>query len=56
MKWNPEKPATHQYATDVAWAVKQARTIKSLVEAAGGNVLFDIPVYSGQSDFAISWD
>lgn len=56
MKWNPEKPATHQYATDVAWAVKQARTIKSLVEATGGNVLFDIPVYSGQSDFAISWD
>lgn len=56
MKWNPEKPATHQYATDVAWAVKQSRLIKSLAEAAGGNVIFDIPVYSDQSDFAISWD
>ena len=56
MKWNPEKPATHQYATDVAWAVKQARTIKSLAEASGGTVLFDIPIYSGQEEFGIGWD
>ena len=56
MKWNPEKPATHQYATDVAWAVKQARTIKSLVEASGGSVSFDVPVYSGEGEFGISWD
>ena len=56
MKWNPENPATHQYATDVAWAVKQARTIKSLVEACGGAVVFDLPVYSGQSEYGISWD
>ena len=56
MKWNPENPATHQYATDVAWAVKQARTIKSLVEASGGSVSFDVPVYSDRQEFAISWD
>ena len=56
MKWNPEKPATHQYATDVAWAVKQARTIKSLVEAADGAVMFDVPVYSGENKITISWD
>lgn len=56
MKWNPEKPATHQYATDVAWAVKQARTIKSLVEAAGGELSFEVPVYSGQTEPSISWD
>lgn len=56
MKWNPENPATHQYATDVAWAVKQARTIKSLVEASGGTVSFDVPIYSDRQEFAISWD
>lgn len=56
MKWNPEHPATHQYATDVAWAVKQARTIKSLVEAAGGSVTFDVPIYSDRQEFGISWD
>ncbi len=56
MKWNPEHPGTHQYATDVAWAVKQARTIKSLVEAAGGSVSFDVPVYSDRQEFGISWD
>lgn len=56
MKWNPRNPATHQYATDVAWAVKQARTIKSLVEASGGTVQFDVPIYSDRQEFAISWD
>ena len=56
MKWNPQNPATHQYATDVAWAVKQARTIKSLAEACGGEVVFDLPVYSGQSEYGIGWD
>ena len=24
MRWNPKQPATHQYATDIGWAVKQA--------------------------------
>lgn len=57
MKWNPDNPATHQYATDVAWAIKQARTLKSLVETSQQEVqAFEVPVYSGQDEPAISWD
>ena len=56
MKWNPKNPATHQYATDVAWAVKQARSVKSLVESLGGSVSFDVPIYSDQQEFGIAWD
>ena len=28
MLWNPENPGTHQYATDIGWAVKQAVSIE----------------------------
>lgn len=27
MRWNPKKPGTHQYATDIRWASHQATTI-----------------------------
>src|SRR5699024_11256103 len=29
MRWNPANPATHQYATDAGWAVKQTGNIRS---------------------------
>ncbi|WP_175616052.1 peptidoglycan-binding protein, partial [Piscibacillus halophilus] len=27
MRWNPENPGVHQYATDIGWALKQTSTI-----------------------------
>lgn len=50
MLWNPENPGTHQYATDVGWAVKQARSISRIFESfPEAELSFDVPVYSGQT-------
>ncbi|WP_414051179.1 glucosaminidase domain-containing protein [Macrococcus animalis] len=35
MRWNPENTATHQYATDVRWAQKNATTIARLYKTLG---------------------
>lgn len=52
MRWNPDAPATHQYATDAGWAVKQTSNIKKmydLLEDDDGIVLnFEIPSYKKQ--------
>lgn len=52
MRWNPEKPGTHQYATDVGWATKQTKRIKEmfdLVKGMGGHPLvFEIPQFQQQ--------
>lgn len=46
MRWNPASPGTHQYATDVAWAAKQAKRIQQIYEELKEvNKTFDIPVY-----------
>ncbi|WP_353894466.1 glucosaminidase domain-containing protein [Proteinivorax hydrogeniformans] len=46
MRWNPATPATHQYATDIGWAVKQTSNIKSYYDQLDTYVLrFDIPKY-----------
>ncbi len=46
MRWNPANPGTHQYATDMGWAVKQISRIKQLYEQLENPILhFDIPVY-----------
>lgn len=51
MRWNPAKPGTHQYATDVAWAAKQAQTLQAFMEVYPINELvFDVPVYSGSEE------
>ncbi|WP_456273215.1 hypothetical protein [Bacillus sp. AK031] len=49
MRWNPESPGTHQYATDVGWAVKQAVNYFSSYYSILGlkPKTFDIPVYGG---------
>lgn len=48
MLWNPENPATHQYATDISWAVKQAASIEKIFDDFPDAVLsYDVPVYSG---------
>jgi Beta- N-acetylglucosaminidase len=46
MRWNPAHPATHQYATDIGWAVKQTITIRGLYDLLSTKSLtFDVPKY-----------
>ncbi|MFD1708207.1 SH3 domain-containing protein, partial [Siminovitchia sediminis] len=51
MRWNPEAAvannrATHQYATDIGWAVKQISQIHNLYMLVNSYTLqYDIPVY-----------
>lgn len=46
MRFNPANPGTHQYATDIAWAVKQTYRIKNLYDLLDHYVLtFEIPRY-----------
>lgn len=47
MRWNPLSPGTHQYATDVGWAVKQAYTIEKIIGGSDCLQIFEIPAYSG---------
>ncbi|KOY83894.1 S-layer homology domain-containing protein [Lysinibacillus macroides] len=52
MRWNPDNPTVHQYATHVMWADIQAKKIYELYELIGAdattNLVFDVPVYQGQ--------
>ena len=49
MRWNPASPGTHQYATDVAWAIKQTNRILNeaviLAQKHELVLVFDIPEY-----------
>ncbi len=46
MRWNPGNPGQHQYATDIAWAVKQVNRIKTYYNQLSNYVLnFDVPIY-----------
>ncbi|BAC14867.1 hypothetical conserved protein [Oceanobacillus iheyensis HTE831] len=46
MRWNPANPATHQYATDIAWATKQVNNIQSIYDQLDNPMYkFDIPQY-----------
>lgn len=46
MRWNPAKPATHQYASDVGWAVKQVTRIHEMYQLLDSYTLYyDVPVY-----------
>jgi mannosyl-glycoprotein endo-beta-N-acetylglucosaminidase len=48
MRWNPQIPGSHQYATDVGWAYKQAVNYFSHYYSLLGlkPKTFDIPVYA----------
>lgn len=49
MRWNPEKPGTHQYATHVAWATIQTKWIKTIYDLLGiTDIVFDVPTYNNQ--------
>lgn len=46
MRWNPEHPASHQYATDIAWSFKQSYRIKEILdEYINAQLVFEIPQY-----------
>lgn len=57
MRWNPANPGIHQYATDVAWASKQAETLRNMFAAfPSAMVSFDYPVYKGAKKLELSAD
>ncbi|REI11550.1 autolysin [Staphylococcus felis] len=46
MRWNPQNPATHQYATDISWASSNASRIKGFYDLIGEKgKYFDIDNY-----------
>lgn len=46
MRWNPERPGSHQYSTDIGWAVKQTTSISNLYKALDDySLTFDVPSY-----------
>lgn len=46
MRWNPANPATHQYATDIAWAAKQVNRIHQMYQLLDSySLYYDVPVY-----------
>lgn len=51
MRWNPAAPGGHQYATDVAWTIKQTNRMKDMLDELYGksnkvNMIFDIPQFN----------
>lgn len=45
MRWNPNDPS-HQYATDVKWAINQIYNIKSLYDLCpAAKLIFDLPIF-----------
>lgn len=51
MRWNPDRPGVHQYATDVAWASKQAKTLYNMFGAfPSAELSFEFPLYENQPE------
>jgi len=52
MRWNPDNPSVHQYATHVMWSIIQARKIADLYTLTGADtstlLIFDVPAYENQ--------
>ena len=52
MRWNPASPASHQYATDVGWAVKQITRYRQLIDSINDSnnlkLTFEVPSYLNQ--------
>ncbi|GIN69658.1 hypothetical protein J14TS2_01330 [Bacillus sp. J14TS2] len=49
MRWNPASPATHQYATHVAWAESQTIGMANIYNLLESYILhFDIPKFKNQ--------
>lgn len=52
MKWDPDQPTNHQYATHVQWSIIQARKIHEIYSKTGSDkttqLVFDVPRYLNQ--------
>ncbi|MGY0691297.1 SH3 domain-containing protein [Virgibacillus sp. FSP13] len=49
MKWNPDNPATHQYATHVQWAVSQTKRIDGIYDSLNSfTLVYDVPKFVDQ--------
>lgn len=47
MRWNPDRPGTHQYATDINWANVNAEGLKYLYDQINSvGKYFEIPVFN----------
>lgn len=52
MRWNPDSPGDHQYATDIDWATAQSKTLKSMFDAfPDAELYFEVPLYKGEKEF-----
>lgn len=50
MRWNPQSPASHQYASDITWTKQQVEKIKSRYELSPNSTLyFEVPVYNKEN-------
>lgn len=54
MRWNPDSPGEHQYATDIDWAQSQAKIIKSMFDAfPNAELKYEVPLYEGEQEFEL---
>ena len=54
MRWNPDKPGEHQYATDIYWAKAQAKTLKTMFDAfPDAELYYEIPLYKDEKEFSL---
>ncbi len=50
MRWNPDNPANHLYAGDVAWAVTQSTIIERMFSQFNdASIAYEVPVYAGET-------
>src|SRR5690606_20561761 len=51
MRWNPEKPGHHQYATHVAWSLIQTHYIDDMYKLLDSPTkIFEVPKYMNQPE------
>lgn len=52
MRWNPDNPGEHQYATHVAWAVSQAKNMYNFYQLLSNyEIAFEVPQYAGSYEY-----
>lgn len=54
MRWNPDSPGKHQYATDIDWAISQAKIIKTMFDSfPDADLIYEIPLFKNEKEFAL---
>lgn len=57
MRWNPENPSQHQYATDISWATHQATLIEKIFKLFPEAIKsYEVPVYTDTTEIYINAD